>query len=41
MPQTVYYVQLDDDFFGPFALETVMGTHLTPDVLVLSSDTNE
>lgn len=41
MPQTVYYVQLDDDFFGPFALETVIGTHLTPDVLVLSSDTNE
>lgn len=41
MPQTVYYVQLDDDFFGPFALETVIGTHLTPDVLVLSSATNE
>ena len=41
MPQIVYYVQLDDDFFGPFALETVIGTHLTPDVLVLSSATNE
>lgn len=41
MPQTVYYVQLDDDLFGPFALETVIGTHLTPDVFVLSSATNE
>lgn len=41
MPQTVYYVQLDDDFFGPFTLETIRGTHLTPDVLVLCSDTNE
>ena len=42
MPQqTVYYAQLDDEFFGPFALETIIHMHLTPDILVLSSETNE
>ncbi len=42
MPQqTLYYAQLDDEFFGPFALATIIDMHLTPDVLVLSTDTNE
>lgn len=42
MPQqTLYYAQLDDEFFGPFALETIIDMHLTPDVLVLSTDNNE
>ena len=42
MPQqTIYYAQLDDEVFGPFSLETIIDMHLTPDVLVLSTDTNE
>lgn len=41
MPQTLYYAQLDDEYFGPFALETIIDMHLTPDISVLSSDTNE
>lgn len=41
MPQTLYYAQLDDEYFGPFAFETIAGMHLTPDVSVLSTDTNE
>lgn len=41
MSGTLYYAQLDDEFFGPFALETVIGMHLTPDVSVLSTYTNE
>lgn len=40
MPQTLYYVQLDNEHFGPFTLETIVDMHLTPDVLVLSTDTN-
>lgn len=41
MPQTLYYAQLDDEYFGPFSLETIVDMHLTPDISVLSSDTNE
>lgn len=41
MSQTLYYAQLDDEYFGPFALETIAAMHLTPDISVLSSDTNE
>ncbi|MDE7115969.1 MAG: DUF4339 domain-containing protein, partial [Muribaculaceae bacterium] len=41
MPQTLYYAQLDDEYFGPFSLETIVDMHLTPDVSVLSTDTNE
>ena len=41
MPQTLYYAQLDNEYFGPFSLETIVDMHLTPDVLVLSSDTYE
>ena len=42
MPQqTVYYAQLDDEIFGPFALETIIDMHLTPDIPILSSETNE
>ncbi len=41
MPQTLYYAQLDEERFGPFALETIADMHLTPDILVLSSATNE
>jgi len=41
MPQTLYYAQLDDEYFGPFSLETIADMHLTPDVSVLSSATNE
>jgi len=41
MPQTLYYAQLDNEYFGPFALEIIAGMHLTPDVLVLSTETNE
>ena len=41
MPQTLYYAQLDDEYFGPFSLETIADMHLTPDVSVLSTDTNE
>lgn len=41
MPQTLYYAHLGDEYFGPFALETIAGMHLTPDILVLSSETNE
>ena len=36
MPQTLYYAQLDNEYFGPFSLETIVDMHLTPDVLVLS-----
>lgn len=41
MPQTLYYAQLDDEYFGPFSLETIVDMHLTPDISVLSTDTNE
>lgn len=41
MPQTLYYAQLDDEEFGPFALETLADIHLTPDIAVLSTETNE
>lgn len=41
MPQTLYYAQLDEEYFGPFSLETIVDMHLTPDVSVLSTDTNE
>ncbi len=41
MPQTVYYAMLDDETFGPFSLETIADMHLTPEVSVLSSDSNE
>lgn len=41
MTQTLYYAQLDNEFFGPFSLETIVDMHLTPDVLVLSTATNE
>lgn len=41
MEQTLYYAQLDNESFGPFLLETLIEMHLTPDVLVLSTDTNE
>lgn len=41
MPQTLYYAQLDDEYFGPFSLETIVDMHLTPDVSVLSTATNE
>lgn len=41
MSQTLYYAQLDEEVFGPFALETIVNMHLTPDILVLSSETNE
>ncbi len=41
MSQTLYYAQLDDEYFGPFSLETIVDMHLTPDISVLSSDTNE
>lgn len=41
MPQTLYYAQLDDEYFGPFSLETIVDLHLTPDVSVLSTATNE
>lgn len=41
MPQTLYYAQLDDEYFGPFSLETIIDMHLTPDVSILSSDSNE
>lgn len=41
MPQTLYYAQLDDEYFGPFSLETIFNMHLTPDVSILSTDTNE
>ena len=41
MEQTLYYAQLDNEFFGPFALETIVDMHLTPDILVLSSGTNQ
>ncbi|MDE6278273.1 MAG: hypothetical protein K2M06_09240 [Muribaculaceae bacterium] len=40
MPQTLYYAQLDNEYFGPFALETLVGMHLTPDVSILSTETN-
>lgn len=40
MTQTLYYAQLDDEFFGPFELDTLAGMHLTPDIMVLSSQTN-
>lgn len=41
MLQTLYYVQLNDEYFGPFSLETIVDMHLTPDVLVLSSAINQ
>ncbi|MCM1451129.1 MAG: FtsK/SpoIIIE domain-containing protein [Clostridium sp.] len=41
MSETLYYVQLDNDFFGPFSLETIVDMRLTPDILVLSTETNE
>ncbi len=39
--QTLYYVQFDDEYFGPFAFETIVDMSLTPEVLVLSTKTNE
>ena len=41
MPQTLYYAKFDDEYFGPFSLETIVEMHLTPDVSVLSTETNE
>lgn len=41
MTQTIYYARLDDEVFGPFALETLAGMSLTPDILVHSSETDE
>lgn len=41
MPETLYYAQLDNEYFGPFSLETIVNMHLTPDVLVLSTEANE
>lgn len=41
MPQTLYYAQLDEEFFGPFALSTLREMRLTPDVTVLSTETND
>lgn len=40
MSHTLYFAQLDDETFGPFALETIYNMRLTPDILVLTSDTN-
>lgn len=40
MSQILYYVELDDERFGPFALETLINMHLLPDVLVLSTGAN-
>lgn len=41
MSQTLYYAELDNEFFGPFALNTIAEMHLTPDVMVLSTASNE
>lgn len=41
MPQTLYFAQLDEEYFGPFSFETIANMHLTPDVSVLSTETNE
>lgn len=41
MPETLYYVNLDGEYFGPFTLATISGMQLTPDVSVFSSATNE
>lgn len=41
MEQTLYYAMLDDETFGPFSLETIYNMHLSPDILVLTSENNQ
>lgn len=40
MNQTLYYVKLGDEQFGPFLLDTIIGIHLTHDIAVRSTITN-
>lgn len=41
MPQTLYYVKMDADVYGPYGVDSVRGFHLLPDIEVLSDQTNE
>lgn len=36
MTQTIYYVEMDRERYGPFSLETLRNIHLTPDIPVAS-----
>ncbi len=40
MTGTLYYAELDSEVFGPYSIDTLRGMHLTPDVQILSTDTN-
>lgn len=41
MPETLYYVNLDNEIFGPFTLATISRMQLTPDVMVRSTASEE
>lgn len=40
MTQTLYYVQMDEEVYGPYTLDTLRSIQLTPDIQVLSSASN-
>jgi len=40
MPQTLYYAEMDGEVYGPYALDTIRGIGLMPDILVLSRNNN-
>ncbi len=40
MSPILYYAQMDGEYFGPFSLDTIYNMHLTPDILVMASNTN-